>query len=900
LVLDPEFAGLFGPLDQQAAHDNLVRVGVVARSESQQVASRQMQPPDIARYTVDLSEGGAGGRNRLAFGRDAEVEQVVRWLESDGQTRGVFIYGKKGTGLSSVLNSVATRVDAQEINVVLLASEEPQPGSIINEIVERAIASDRVVVIRSLDPLLDEDFWGSSAIYAIKSALNLEGARIVLGTSSIEVRRKVQSDDVLSDRLRSMSLGPWTVAQTCDALTQGGLLPGQELGGVEIEPTAIDAACRLAERHIRDRALPGSAVAILNAAREDAHLGDLASHAEVTEAHGEIERLGGARKAALLDPPPRAAVDAARDLAGHEWKQYLTALDNKNFEAAAEIRNEGDLDLLQLITRSTGRPGFQRLEAGGGSGLVDYEAVVRATSMLTGTPIGYVGIGGRDRVSDLRRRLAGGVVGQHAAVEVVYQQLLISLSGFHAGDRPIANLMFLGPTGVGKTEMARVMAEIVSGSAASIVRLDMSEFQESHTVSKLIGSPPGYVGYATGGHLTEAVSENPYSVVLLDEIEKACDEVHLVLLQTMDDGRLTDGSGKTVDFTNTAIVMTSNMTPEAMERKFPPEWRNRLDSVVQFEPLARDEIALLVDRMVDKETRVARDQGFQLGISDELRDALVDESSGTEFGARPLRRNVRKRVLVPFVEFWSANTEVDSAPETDHRIEIGLTEPLVKVIQAAARDQAETNLGPVLAQAVDEGWRKKKVFQPEPPEEVEVYYAAERLFWSQVSTTARADVDSDEPKDFGPAIDLYERALEMQPTWAGLRMGLGRAYAFNKQSTRCRTVIAPVWSMRHEEMSKGHRVQLYLCRLVLHRTECEIFGEAREVACSALSAVNVLDEVESEPSLVWTARESKARQKALEAIIRCCATAKGRSDRITAATISTIETRLEEHRKRAA
>jgi ATP-dependent Clp protease ATP-binding subunit ClpB len=276
---------------------------------------------------------------------------------------------------------------------------------------------------------------------------------------------------------------------------------------------------------------------------------------------------------------------------------------------------------------------------------VDAEDVAEVVARWTGIPVSRLMEGEIEKLIHMEERLHGRVVGQDEAVESVSNALRRSRAGLQDPNRPIGTFLFLGPTGVGKTELARALAEFMFDSQDAMVRIDMSEYMEKHAVSRLVGAPPGYVGYEEGGQLTEAVRRRPYSVVLLDEIEKAHPDVFNVLLQVMDDGRLTDGQGRTVDFKNVVLIMTSNT--KDVEGTFKPEFINRLDDIVEFQSLSREQIGEIVDLQVERLVARVRERGIEVELTDDARTLLGNLGYDPTYGARPLKRVIQKRLVDP-------------------------------------------------------------------------------------------------------------------------------------------------------------------------------------------------------------------------------------------------------------
>ncbi len=279
---------------------------------------------------------------------------------------------------------------------------------------------------------------------------------------------------------------------------------------------------------------------------------------------------------------------------------------------------------------------------------VDEDDVAAVVARWTGIPVDRLLEGETEKLIHMEDRLHQRVVGQDEAVEAVANALRRSRTGLQDPNRPIGSFVFLGPTGVGKTELARALAEFMFDDERALVRLDMSEYQERHTVARLIGAPPGYVGYEEGGQLTEAVRRRPYSVILLDEIEKAHNEVFDVLLQILDDGRLTDGHGRTVDFRNTVLIMTSNLrSQEQLREVFRPEFLNRIDEIVEFQPLTKDQLADIVELQLERLGARLAERGIELELTDEAKQVLAEAGWDPTYGARPLKRAIQRMVENP-------------------------------------------------------------------------------------------------------------------------------------------------------------------------------------------------------------------------------------------------------------
>jgi ATP-dependent Clp protease ATP-binding subunit ClpB len=441
---------------------------------------------------------------------------------------------------------------------------------------------------------------------------------------------------------------------------------------VRIRDAALVAAAVLSDRYIADRFLPDKAIDLVDEGASRLRMEIDSSPLELDEAERrvrqlEIELAAMAKESDEVREPLERDLAEAQELRNElsaRWasekeqlervKEITRRVDelrgeaeraerNGELERVAEIRY-GELPALERELEERAQPhGEQMVKEE-----VDEEDVASVVARWTGIPVDRLLEGETEKLIHMEERLHERVVGQDEAVAAVANALRRARSGLQDPNRPIGSFVFLGPTGVGKTELARALAEFMFDDERALVRLDMSEYMEKHTVSRLIGAPPGYVGYDEGGQLTEAVRRRPYSVVLLDEIEKAHPDVFNVLLQILDDGRLTDGHGRTVDFRNTVLIMTSNVrSAEAMTEHFRPEFLNRIDEIVEFHPLSKDQIGAIVELQLRRvEARLA-ERGLRLELTDEARARLADAGWDPTYGARPLKRAIQRLLENP-------------------------------------------------------------------------------------------------------------------------------------------------------------------------------------------------------------------------------------------------------------
>jgi ATP-dependent Clp protease ATP-binding subunit ClpB len=495
-------------------------------------------------------------------------------------------------------------------------------------------------------------------------------------TTLDEYRKHIEKDAALERRFQPVHVGEPSEEDTIAILR--GLKERYEVHhGVRIQDSAIVAAAILSHRYIADRFLPDKAIDLIDESASKLRIEIDSMPEEIDEVERRVQQLE-IELQALKKEKDDASV-ARRDAIERElaelrergtemksrWqaeKDAITAIrdvkerlegahrDAERAEREADLQRAAELrygeipDLERALREAEaaadGSGGFLKEE-------VSDEDVAEVVARWTGIPVSKLMESEVQKLVHMEERLHDRVVGQHEAVEAVSNALRRSRAGLQDPNRPIGTFLFIGPTGVGKTELARALAEFMFDSEQAMVRIDMSEYMEKHSVSRLVGAPPGYVGYDEGGQLTEAVRRRPYSVVLLDEIEKAHTDVFNVLLQLMDDGRLTDGQGRTVSFTNTVVIMTSNVAGgiEGVRATFKPEFVNRLDEIVEFAQLSRDEIGEIVELQVAKLIGRVRERGVEVELTDEAKTLIGNLGYDPTYGARPLKRVIQKKLV---------------------------------------------------------------------------------------------------------------------------------------------------------------------------------------------------------------------------------------------------------------
>ncbi|MGI8507214.1 MAG: ATP-dependent chaperone ClpB, partial [Solirubrobacteraceae bacterium] len=659
----------------------------------------------LEKYGRDLTEAAAQGKLDPVIGRDDEIRRVIQVLSRRTKNNPVLI-GEPGVGKTAIAEGLAQRIVSGDVpeglrdrrvvalDIGALIAGSKYRGEFEDRLkaVLKEIADADGTIILFIDEL--HTIVGAGAAEGAVDAANLlkpmlaRGELRAVGATTLdEYRKHVEKDAALERRFQPVYVGEPSVEDTI-AILRGLKERYQVHHKVRIQDSALVAAATLSHRYIADRFLPDKAIDLVDEAASRIRMEIDSKPTEIDEVDRHIMQLEIELQSLGEDDDPgtsarreqleRALAEERETSAGMhaEWqreKETLGAvadIQEQLEQAKVELeraQRESDLGraaelqygTIPELEKKLGEAESAEEAVSGSVGVaggpkflkdvVDAEDVAEIVAKWTGVPVTRLLEGEIEKLVHMEERLHQRVIGQDEAVDAVAAALRRSRAGLQDPDRPIGTFLFLGPTGVGKTEVARALAEFMFDSQEAMVRIDMSEYMEKHSVSRLVGAPPGYVGYEEGGQLTEAVRRRPYSVVLLDEIEKAHPDVFNALLQVMDDGRLTDGQGRTVSFKNTVLIMTSNIPGgrAGVEAHFRPEFVNRLDDIVEFDPLSREQIGAIVDLQVASVAARVREREIEISLSDDARELIGNLGYDPTYGARPLKRVIQKRLVDP-------------------------------------------------------------------------------------------------------------------------------------------------------------------------------------------------------------------------------------------------------------
>jgi ATP-dependent Clp protease ATP-binding subunit ClpB len=668
----------------------------------------------LSKFGRDLTELAERGKLDPVIGRDEEVRRVIQVLSRRTKNNPVLI-GEPGVGKTAIVEGLAQRITsgdvpeglrdrrvwALDVGSLLAGSKYRGEFEERMKAVLAEISASEGQIILFIDEL--HTIVGAGAAEGAVDAANMlkpmlaRGELRAIGATTLdEYRKHIEKDAALERRFQPVLVGEPSVADTVAILR--GLKERYEVHhGVRISDDAIVAAAMLADRYISDRFMPDKAIDLVDEAASRLKIEIDSMPVEIDTVRRrivqlEIEQAAMAKETAEAAVERREAIaeelaNLREDLHGKEaeWMAEKESIERvrglkEEIEAirgeAERAQRDGDYQRAGELTYGRLPEAERELEAAAqrldeqqsGSHMLNEEVsaenVAEVVASWTGIPVHSLLEGEMEKLVHMESRLHQRVVGQDEAVTAVANAIRRSRAGLGDPDRPIGSFIFLGPTGVGKTELAKALAEFLFDSERAMIRIDMSEYMEKHSVARLVGAPPGYVGYDEGGQLTEAVRRRPYSVVLLDEIEKAHADVFNILLQLLDDGRLTDGQGRTVDFRNTIVIMTSNVgsefiyrggeeelvrerVEEALRETFRPEFRNRVDEVVVFGRLSREQLADIVELQAAGLRARLASRRIELELTDEARRVLVDHGYDPAYGARPLKRTVQRELENP-------------------------------------------------------------------------------------------------------------------------------------------------------------------------------------------------------------------------------------------------------------
>ncbi|MGM9808700.1 MAG: ATP-dependent Clp protease ATP-binding subunit [Bacilli bacterium] len=654
------------------------------------------------KYGRIVNEDVAKNKIDPVIGRNEEIRKVIEVLARKTKNN-VVLLGEPGVGKTAIIEGLAQRIEKDDVPTSLKKKKifELDMGALVAGAKYQGEFEERLKdVLNKVKDSNGEIILFIDEIHLIVGAGRTSGAldasnmlkpmlargeiNCIGATTLQEYKKYIEKDRALERRFQPVMVGEPTVADTISIL-RGIKERFETHHGVKITDEALIAAATLSNRYITNRYLPDKAIDLVDQACASIRVDIESSPFEVEELNRKIKQLQIEKVALSKEDDPSSKkrlenleVELSKTYEEHEklvkeWeseknkikeqKDIKIKLDNKRFELNSALTNSdyrkaSELQYKEIPELEKRLSAIEQLNKTNHiiSEVVDEEEIAKIISKNTNIPVSKILKGDKEKVLSLKDTLAKRVVGQDDAIKLVSDAILRQRAGIKDENRPIGSFLFMGPTGVGKTEVAKALAEALFDSESHIIRLDMSEYMEDFTFTRLIGSPPGYVGFEEGGQLTEPVKRNPYSIVLFDEIEKAHPQIFNVLLQILDDGRLTDSQGVVVDFKNTIIIMTSNLGSQSileghpeeatalLRKTFKPEFLNRIDEIIYFNPLSKDMQIKIVDKMLNQLTNRLKENYYLLDFSQSLKQYIIDSSYDEEFGARPIKRFIQNNI----------------------------------------------------------------------------------------------------------------------------------------------------------------------------------------------------------------------------------------------------------------
>jgi ATP-dependent Clp protease ATP-binding subunit ClpC len=667
------------------------------------------ETPVLDNFGIDLTKAAEEDRLDPIVGREREIERLAQILSRRKKNNPILI-GEPGVGKSAIVEGLALRIIQKKVSRVLFGKRvvtldlaaivagtkyrgqfEERMKAILNELSK---TTNIILFIDEIHTIVGAGGATGSldAANMLKPALARGDIQCIGATTLDEYRQHIEKDGALERRFQKVMVEPTSVEETLEILNNIKERY-EDHHNVLYTPDAISACVKLTNRYISDRHLPDKAIDALDESGSRVHISNIVVPEKMLELEKKIEETK---------------------------KEKIRSVKNQNFEKAASYRDK-EKEFIELLEEEKIR---WEKELSRNRQVVDAEKVAEVVAMMTGVPVQRIALEEGQRLLRMGEELKGSVIGQDEAIEKVVKSIQRNRAGLKDPNKPIGTFIFLGPTGVGKTQLAKVLARYLFDSHNNLIRIDMSEYMEKFSVSRLVGAPPGYVGYEEGGQLTEKVRRRPYSVVLLDEIEKAHPDVYNILLQVLDEGQLTDSLGRRVDFRNTIVIMTSNIgtrqlkdfgqgvgfatsskqasanefaksvIQNALKKTFSPEFLNRIDDVVIFNTLTREDIHKIIDIELKGLYDRILSMGFTISMTKEAKDYIAERGFDIQFGARPLKRAIQKYLEDPMAEvIIKSNIQAEDIIEVDldkEKDEIGM-KVVHQAKELAAGDSGEKN-----------------------------------------------------------------------------------------------------------------------------------------------------------------------------------------------------------------